>query len=200
VIARPASPVGTRRRSFKGLADDYGIVLTDRESRHLVELPDLPVAGVGAVLIALEAKATMTAHVKSLPRLYDELNSSHLCVHGASSAALAIGYVQVNNSDLFISSVTNNHSLASIPVTWSRHRQPGDTLRVIEKVKEIPRRSRSSEVGFDGIGLSVLDIRNDGGPVTIVSGPPAPQQGDSFHYDSMIVRMANEYDATFGNI
>jgi hypothetical protein len=67
-------------------------------------------------------------------------------------------------------------------------------------MKEIPRRSKSSEVGFDGIGLSVIDLKNDGGPVSIVTTPPAPQHGDSFHYDSMIVRMANEYDATFGTI
>ncbi|MGE0219386.1 hypothetical protein [Mycolicibacterium sp.] len=200
VIARPAAPVGSPRRTFKKLADEYGIVLTEAEAAQLAELPDLPVAAVGAVLIALEAKATMTAHVKSLPRLYDELNSSHLCVHGASSSALAIGYVQVNNSATFVSSVMNNHSLAGNPVIWSQHRQPDDTLRVIEKVKEIPRRSKSSEVGFDGIGLSVLDFRNDGGPVSIVSAPPAPQQGDSFHYESMIVRMANEYDAVFGKI
>jgi hypothetical protein len=200
VIARPASPVGVPRRTFKGLTRDYGILLTEQESGHLNDLPDLPVADVGAVLIALEAKACMTAHIKSLPRLYDELNSSHLCVHGASSSALAIGYVQVNNSDSFVSSVTNNYSLAANPVVWSKHRQPDDTLRVIDKVKEIPRRSKSSEVGFDGIGLTVLDFKNDGGPVSIVHAPPAPQQGDSFHYVSMIVRMANEYDATFGGI
>ncbi len=200
VIARPASPIGVPRRTFKGLAKDYGILLTDAESAHLDKLPDIPVADVGAVLIALEAKATMTAHVKSLPRLYDELNSSHLCVHGASKSALAIGYVQVNNSESFVSSVTNGHPLASSPVIWSKHRQPHDTLRVVDKVKEIPRRSKSSEVGFDGIGLSVLDFKNDGGPVTIVSSAPAPQHGDSFHYDSMIVRMANEYDTTFGGI
>ena len=38
----------------------------------------------------------MTAHVKSLPRLYDELNSSHQIVHGASNNALSIGMVTVN--------------------------------------------------------------------------------------------------------
>lgn len=200
VIARPSSPVGPLSRTFKGLASAYGIALTDTEKRHLDSLPDIPVADVGAVLIALEAKACMTAHIKSLPRLYDELNSSHLCVHGASSAALAIGYVQVNNSDAFVSSVTNNRPLSDNPVVWSTHKQPHDTLRVIEKIKEIPRRSKSSEVGFDGIGLSVLDFRNDGGSVSIVNSAPAPQQGDSFHYASMIVRMANEYDATFGSI
>lgn len=200
VIARPAAPVGVPRKTFKSLATSYGVMLTDAESEHLDGLPDIPVADVGAVLIALEAKATMTAHVKSLPRLYDELNSSHLCVHGASKSALAIGYVQVNNSEAFVSSVTNDHPLDSNAVIVSTHRQPHDTLRVIEKVKEIPRRSKSSEVGFDGIGLSVLDFKNDGGQVSIVAGAPAPQQGDSFHYDSMIVRMANEYDTTFGKI
>lgn len=106
----------------------------------------------------------------------------------------------MNNSDSFISSVTNNFSLAARPMIWSRHRQPDDMLRVIDKVLEIPRRSRSSEVGFDGIGISVLNFKNDGGPVTVVSAPPAPQPGDSFHYGNMIVRMANEYDTTFGHI
>lgn len=200
VIARPQSNADSGGKSFKKLVKQYGIILTNVEQQHLDKLPDIPVADVGAVLIALEAKACMTAHVKSLPRLYDELNSSHLCVHGASSSALAIGYVQVNNSDSFISSVTNRVSLADNPVIWSKHRQPKDTLRVIGKVEEIPRRSRSSEVGFDGIGISVLDFKNDAGPVSIVSGPPAPQPGDTFHYESMIVRMANEYDATFGRI
>ena len=46
---------------------------------------------------------------------------------------------------------------------------------------------------FDGIGLSVLDFQNDGGPsVHQVSASPAPQQGDSFHYDRMIIRMADQ--------
>ncbi|MBX9979557.1 MAG: hypothetical protein K2Z76_08270 [Mycobacterium gordonae] len=200
VIARPELPLRASRKSFKQLVSQYDIVLTDEESRQLDELPDIPVADVGAVQIALEAKACMTAHVKSLPRLYDELNSSHLCVHGASKSALAIGYVQVNNSDMFISSVTNDYSLTENPIAWSTHRQPHDTLRVLEKVAEIPRRSKSSEVGFDGVGISVLNFKNDFGPVSIVSAPPAPQPGDSFHYGSMIVRMANEYDTTFGHI
>lgn len=200
VVARPAAPVRKPRATFKSLVDEYGIILTAEDRRQLDTLPDIPVAAVGAVLIALEAKACMTAHIKSLPRLYDELNSSHLCVHGASKNAIAIGYVQVNNSDLFISSVTNNYSLATERVVWSTHRQPDVTLRVIDKIKEIPRRSQSSEAGFDGIGLTVLNFKNDGGPVSIVTSPPAPQQGDSFHYDSMIVRMANEYDGQFKNI
>lgn len=47
------------------------------QATKLGSLPELPRAPVGAVLMALEAKAAMTEHVKALPRLYDELNSSH---------------------------------------------------------------------------------------------------------------------------
>ncbi|MHB1846785.1 MAG: hypothetical protein ACYCWW_18340 [Deltaproteobacteria bacterium] len=200
VIARPAGPPPLKTGSFAELADRYGILLDTDEQALLAELPDLPIAPVAAALVALEAKACMTAHVKSLPRLYDELNSSHLCVHGASRQALAIGFVQVNNSKEFISSVSNNRPLAEGGIVWNEHHQPEDTLRVLAKIAEMPRRSNSSEVGFDGLGVVVLDARNDGSPVTIVSGPPTPALGDSFNYASMIVRMATVYDATFGNI
>jgi len=96
--------------------------------------------------------------------------------------------------------VKNNFKLAGATLKWSRHRQPADTLRVLAKVSEIPRRSASSEVGFDGLGVVVLDARNDGSPVTLVTDPPAPRPGDTFDYVSMITRMANEYDTTFTKI
>lgn len=200
VIARPAGSVSMEARTFADLARMYEIKLTDVERDVLGALPRLPVGPVGAVLVALEVKACMTAHVKALPRLYDELNSAHLCVHGASRQALAIGYVQVNCADEFVSPVINNFPLATTSPTITSHRQPSDTMRVLQKVAEIPRRSASSEVGFDGIGVTVLRFRNDGGPVRIVAEPPAPAPGDTFYYGSMIMRMANEYDTTFANV
>lgn len=200
VIARPATPVPPGAKTFADLAKQYGVPLDEQEQVLVRALPTISIGAVGAVLVALEAKACMTAHVKSLPRLYDELNSSHLCVHGASRQALAIGYVQVNAADEFLSPVVNNRATAVADAIVTKHRQPADTLRVIKKVAEIPRRSNSSESGFDGVGITVLRLRNDGGDVRIVDGPPAPQPGDSFHYDSMIVRMANEYDTTFAKI
>jgi hypothetical protein len=201
VIARPASPVGDRALNFRDLVGQYGIEL-DREQQSLLdELPDIKIAPVGAVLVALEAKATMTAHVKSLPRLYDELNSSHLAIHGASSQALAIAYVQINSASAFMSSVINSERISEgLPPRMSVHRQPADTLRVLDKVAQIPRRSGKSGNGFDAIGVTVLDFGNDGGPVDVVTAEPAPQPGTNFHYDGMVVRMANEYDATFAHI
>lgn len=200
VIARPEGAAPSQAQAFADLASRYQIQLSDIEQGVMDALPRFPVAPAGAVLVALEAKACMTAHVKSLPRLYDELNSSHLCVHGASRQALAIGYVQVNNSTEFLSPVINTAPLDEGEPQVTRHRQPTDTERVLRKVAEIPRRSASSEVGFDGVGVTVLNLRNDGGPVHLVTGPPAPRPGDSFHYGSMTVRMANEYDTTFAQV
>ena len=200
VVARPSSTVSSGQ-TFRGLISQYGVTLTVEEQELLNSLPDINVAPVGAVLVALEAKATMTAHVKSLPRLYDELNSSHLAIHGASSQALAIAYVQVNSSREFLSSVINSERLSEgLPPKMTKHRQPTDTVRVLDKVAQMPRRSGKNGNGFDAIGVTVLDFVNDGGSVDLVSGPPAPQPGTNFHYDGMIVRMANEYDATFSHI
>lgn len=201
VIARPDGPVDPKSASLRGLVQRYGISLTIQEQTLLNSLPDIPIAPVGAVLVALEAKACMTAHVKSLPRLYDELNSSHLCVHGASRQALAIGYVQINSAADFISPVINSRLIAKgFDPEVTKHRQPADTVRVLDKVAEIPRRSGHRGNGFDAIGVTVLELRNDGSPVNLIARSPAPRPGDNFHYDSMIVRMANEYDTTFSQI
>lgn len=197
VIARPAGAVPAAHRSLRSLALDYGVPLTPEELRVLKRLPDFPVAAVGAVYAALEAKAAMTAHIKALPRLYDELNSSHLCVHGASAQALAIAYVQINAAPRFVSSVTNNYPLDKVGVTYSTHRQPSDTERVVQKIRELPRRTRPTENGFDGIGITVLDFANDGGSVRILNSPPAPRPDESDNYARMVERMAAEYDTRF---
>lgn len=198
VIARPGSeaPIGT----FAGLVDRYGIELNSDQAAILATVPTWNIAPVGAVLVALEAKAAMTAHIRALPRLYDELNSSHLCVHGASSQALAIGFVIVNASPRFASPDMSKFDLATHDRVFTEEPQPKSLIRTLEKVAEIPRRSNVRETGFDGVGVTVIEGLNDGSPFRLVTAPPAPQPGDSFHYDSMIARMAHEYDTSFVSI
>ena len=62
------------------------------------------------------------------------------------------------------------------------------------KVEQLPRRSGDEGVGYDGLGIILLDLRNDGSPVTIPSEPPVPM---NYQYDRMILRIANEYDVRF---
>ena len=56
----------------------------------------------------------MTAFSKSYPRLYDEFNSSHAVIHGASNRALAVGLAIINVADEFVSPVGKRN----------RHNQP----------------------------------------------------------------------------
>jgi hypothetical protein len=152
-------------------------------------------APVGSVLVALEAKAAMTAHVRALPRLHDELDSSHQTTHGNSERALAVGFVMVNASETFISSDMNKFDLTSNAPHINKHRQPDAALRVIAKVNEIRRRSGRSSVGFDAMGIAVVRLANDGSPMTIAS-----DIDPGFSYEEMLRRMAHEYGANFSRL
>lgn len=197
VVARPSERATPE--TFSDLAQRYHVVLSSAQAAKLAALPELRRAPVGAVLMALEAKATMTEHVKALPQLYDELNSSHLTVHGASRQALAVGLVMVNAAAKFVSPDLNKTPGATLAL--STHSQPAAAAAVVAKVREIPRRTGGMTEGYDGLGIIVISATNDGViPVSLVTTPPAPSRNDIFYYDNMITRTANEYDTTFRSI
>lgn len=175
--------------------DKHGIELTPRQQRLLESLPVIAEGPVGSVLVALEAKACMTEHIKALPRLYDELNSSHQIVHGHSSQALSIGFFMVNAAEEFYSPTNTGNPGPN------KHRQPHALQRAVAQVADLPRRSHHSSQGFDGLGIVVVDMVNDGfSPCRLVTAPPAPAEDDVLHYDSMVQRMAHEYDTRFSMI
>lgn len=180
VICRPAG-ASPKTRSVAQMAAAVGI-----DPSPAAE--DLKEAMVGSVLVALEAKACMTAHIKALPRLFDELNSSQQTVHGATQEALAAGFVMINAGEAFVTPLDGRlHALD----------QPRVTARTIAKVRELPRRTRADENGYDALGVVVVDIRNDGSPVRVVTGAPAPQQNDVDHYGRLIDRLATLYSSRF---
>jgi hypothetical protein len=198
VVCTPRTAGAPRRPlTLRLLAKKYGVVLDDEERRALDGLPDLVEGSVGAVHLALEAKACMTAHTRAKPRLYDELNSSHLTIHGSTDLAIAAGFVMVNMATTFVSPDLNKHDLRQSAANVSVHEQPKDTSGVIEKVREIPRRSRTGEEGFDALAIVLIECVNDGSPVSLVTRPPAPQPGDTFHYEQMVRRVAQLYESRF---
>lgn len=197
VVARPSGAPREGSVTLRRLAESWNVVLDAPQERRLGDLPDLREGTVGAVLIALEAKAAMTAHTRARPRLYDELNSSHLTVHGASRQALAVGFVMVNLSPTFVSPGLQEDDA---PPTVSSHVQSRDAEGIIAKVREIPRRVGPTSHGYDGLAIVVIDCPNDGSPVRLVTAPPAPARGDIYEYETMVTRVANEYDTTFAGI
>lgn len=200
VICQPAgAPRKPTRRTLQDLSLRYGIALSADEKSELAGLPELFEAPVGNVLIALEAKACMTAHQKALPRLYDELNSSHLTVHGAHDLAIAAGFVAVNAAERFLSPGRNNPFNPTNP-RWNSDRQPHSVEITVEKVKQLPRRSKPGSEGYDALAITVIDCPNDGSSVSLQSAAPAPRTGDNYHYASMIDRLQGLYDTRFAHL
>jgi hypothetical protein len=207
VVARAPRPGGEAASDgfdLAALALKYGIVLTEEENEVLQGLPAPSTGTAGAtVLVALEAKACMTAHIRALPRLYDELTSSHATVHGDNPSALAVGFVLINFSNTFVSPDRNRRVLTrEAPAEVSRHQQPHDTERTIAKIREIRRRSGpgTGKPGFDALGIMLMTMVNDGSLVEVVAGAPAPLVSSEYHYEQMIGRAAHLYDSSFGNV
>ncbi|WP_406485019.1 hypothetical protein [Streptomyces microflavus] len=197
VLCRPKAGAlpPSRPRTLQTIADRHGIELSPEQQGLLDGLPLIQEGPVGNVLVALEAKACMTEHIKALPRLYDELNSSHQIVHGHSSQALSIGFFMVNAANEFYSPTNTANPGPNI------NPQPRAMERAIAQVTDLPRRSHHSSQGFDGLGIVVVDMNNDGtSPCKLVATPPAPADDDVLHYNSMLQRMAHEYDSRFSMI
>jgi hypothetical protein len=203
VIARPGTEESNRAaydRTLKSLAFHYGVVLTEAQADRRDRLPNARSGPVGNVLIALEAKACMTKFASSRPRLYDELNSSHLTIHGASAQAVAAALVTINRSPVLVSPDRNRVNLEGRDPDIKSFNQPQGAASIVEKITEIPRRSGTNDEGFDSIGIVMLYCRNDGSDISVVNDPPAPEPSDDFHYDQMIRRLGHIYDSRFQTI
>lgn len=206
VLCRPAVPsddgAGKKRQAvtFAGLAAKYRLELTPDERAKLDALPALLHRPVASTLIALEAKAAMTEFGKARPRLYDELASSHVVVHGDTDSAIAVGLAMINGASRFISPTKNPCIAWGAPRQESPHDQPTQARLTVDKIRSLPRRSALGTPGFDAIAAIVLDCRNDPAtPVTLVADPSfgAPPIGDVMHYETMINRVAGLYASRF---
>jgi len=183
--------------NFRELAEPYTVILTAKEKADLAALPDVPLAEPTTILMAIEAKACMTEFGKARPRLYDELNSSHLTIHGDTNGAIAAGLAIVNIAPTFISPTRNHWSLGTQPTEINRHDQPRDAESAIAKILQLKRRSRTGEEGFDALGIIVIECANDGTPIKLCHSPPAPRPSDFYHYEQFIGRLAHLYATRF---
>jgi len=201
VVCTPASS-GFAKRTFFDLYKDYKLALTHDELSELVSLGDVRECAVGTSLVAVEAKACMTEHVKAIPRLYDELSSSYQVVNGDTNSSIAAGYVSINIASSFISPDRNRRKLKGTSPQVTQHKnQPNPAKLVYQKIQQLRRRSNPNEPGYDAIGISILEIRNDGTPASV-----GPDFGDgtrvnsSFTYDAFIERLSTIYNSRFAAI
>ncbi len=185
--------------TFTEYGEHNGVVLDQEEKALFANLPILHRAKVANVLVALEAKACMTEHIKALPRLHDELSSSHQTIHGDTSGAIAAGYVLVNCADTFRSSDRNRKKIRAGNAVVNRHNQPTSAMRTLDALMKLARRSSDQEGGFDAFGVSMLECRNDGTDVTVDSETNA-KVSDIVTYGALVTRISHLYATKYGGI
>ena len=114
-------------RGRHGAVDDDGIRLDDEDRSVLHGLPVVEEDSdqdVSEVTIALEAKACMTEHLKSIPRLHAEILATGYLAKRAAPRCISVSYSLVNAADTFCS--------PGRAAKINQHRQPEDARRVVQ--------------------------------------------------------------------
>lgn len=183
------------RTSFVDLASRFGLALSAEDRDILSSLPGFESEDrredVSEVAIALEAKACMTEHSKSLPRLHAEILATGFLAKQNSPQCITVSYSMVNAADEFVTPSEGGRR--------NSHTQPEDAAKVIDMIfRAIPRASQYPGLGYDVIGVTVVECRNDGSPVIVVEGGPAPRRDSAIHYERMITSLCGAYRQRFG--
>lgn len=196
VVTRPSAHRPMRKRkSFAEVAGGLGIDLSAEDHRLLAALPVLEQDGkddVSEVAIALEAKACMTEHIKSLPRLHAEILATGYLAKRAAPQCISVSYSLVNAASAFFS--PSGKGKANV------HDQPDHARRVVEMIERaVPTLTESRDYGYDVVGVTVIDCRNDGSPVRVVEdrhiGPGARHH---LQYERMIRNLCSQFRGRFG--
>lgn len=164
-------------------------VVRVREGNRWVRKP-----AVERVLISCESKAAMTEHSKAQPRIFDELSSSHEIVHQGDPEAIAAGITVVNIARTFVSP-TRQKAGQKLKVTT--HNQPQAAQRMVEHLRGIPIRTDRTGVGFDAYSTLVIDCDNQH-MATLHTAAPAPQPGESDHYDTFLAALSQACEERLG--
>lgn len=188
------APGTTLGKNFIEYGKSLGIALADEEIATLASIESFREdrgEQVREVAIALEAKACMTEHIKSLPRLHAEILATGYLVKLAEPSCISVSYTLVNAASQF--------SSPSAPARVNTHSQPSDCRRVVDMIaKAIPSAKSGDRYGYDVIGVTAINCRNDLSPVSVVSDQAyAPSQMESIHYERMIASLCSAFRSRF---
>lgn len=193
-LVPPARPAAARE-TFAGLAERLKVVLDDEDVRALHGLPIIEhdrADDVSEVAIAVEAKACMTEHIKSQPRLHAEILATGYLARKAAPPCITVSYNLVNSAETFVS--------PSGVGKVNRHNQPSDARKVVEMIRTaVPTVSDARDYGYDVVGVTVIECRNDGSPVLVSTNPAVvPGKTDRTHYERMMRSLCSQFRGRFG--
>ncbi len=195
VICRvPTTRGAGERRNFADLAELYGVQLDAKSKDALAALPMLEEErrdDVSQVLIALESKACMTEHSKSMPRLFAEILATGYLAKRSTDNPISACYCFVNAADSFVT--------PSSAEKVNRHQQPRDARTVVDMIGNAIPTVEEFAFGYDAVGIVVVKCKNDGTTVTLVNDFPAPGTHDPHNYERMVRALCSKYGSRFGN-
>jgi hypothetical protein len=198
ICAVPSTRSRGKRRNLATLAAKYSIQLSDDEKKIFKRLPEIQEEtkdDISEVLIALEAKACMTEHSKSIPRLHAEILATGFLAKQAAPTCITVSYTLVNAAESFISPGNSKNGRTN------EHAQPRDAAAVVEMLgNAIPLVPAFGGFGYDVLGVTVVDCKNDGSPVTVLNNSPAPKRSDFYHYEQMIRKLSSAYSARYSHL
>lgn len=181
------------RTSFADLVVRYGILLSQEDKDVLATLPTIledHSDDVSEVAVAIEAKACMTEHSKSLPRLHAEVLATGYLARQAAPQCITASYNLVNAAATFVSPGNVGRT--------NKHSQPEDARLVVDMLsRAIPLARQAKEIGYDVVGVTVIECANDGTPVELSYGPASPKSTEPVHYERMMVALCSEFRRRF---
>lgn len=138
------------------------------------------------IQIAIELKAVMTEHRKTVRNRVRDLEAHHQHVHQYNPRTVAGGVLLVNAAERFQSPLR--------PSPTAHRRIDSLVQHCVQELRGIDVRSQTTLPGLDAACAMVLDFSNTGDSAEYVSGPPAPAIGDPMHYDAFIQRVCGAYE------
>lgn len=183
------------RRTFAGLAEAYEIVLSPAERKLLARLPaveeDRREGDAFEVAVGVDTKACMTNHRRALRRLHTRMLATGYLAKKAAPHCISVSYDLVNAAETFRTPSGDGSKV-------NAHTQPGDAQSVVKMLATaLPMSTEIPHFGYDAIGVTVIDCKNDGSPVELVTAAPAPTASDHVSYERMIRAICSAYRSRF---
>ena len=178
----PPSRGVVKRQTFATLVERYGIVLDPDDRSVLGALPIIEQdtrEDVSEVLVALGGQGVHdgTREVR-LPRLHAEILATGYLAKRAVRSCIVVSYSLVNAAPTFRTPSGKGRT--------NKHKQPDDARKVVGMLANaVPlARDYGNLLGFDVVGATVIDCRNDGSPVSVCEGAEAPARASHVHYEA----------------
>jgi hypothetical protein len=177
------------------LGEPAGTPIPPREGQAITR------AVPSSIRVAVEAKAVMTEHRKAARNRQRDMVSFHAHIHGYDNDAVAAGVLVMNIAKVFTSPLRNVRTQcpkcghAFVPAVVTTHKNPAALVEYgVNLFRAVPIRSTTTGVGLEAMCVLVVDHTNaPGARATLHTAKPAPQVGDTLHYDRFLQLICQRY-------